>query len=263
MVGQLPKSMNKKILIYTIAMIGLITCQFGPVSAQIPVVQERTDNSATSSLSSTLNYPMIPTEEKKLAKLLSRDCQTLGDDNRSQETCSKTYSNGTVLKTVRNYETESTTDKQQMIMTELDSHGNKLDSKTVRQKSEYAADANRKIKLKEYFDIVKRPAKGKITRELVIHEFSPKTGLPVKSTWTKYVQIRNKAFASLQYHVSLSYDIEGNPLSGYAEKWAKGERVQTLFDWEKGPNETASSNHNLWQQWHDRIQRASYGEFVN
>ncbi|MFA6600531.1 MAG: hypothetical protein WC352_05975 [Candidatus Omnitrophota bacterium] len=242
--------MNKSIWLYAALAACLITCPLRHADAQIQPVQGDETSAAKSSTHFPLSYPAVQAE-KNLAQILSSQCETAGDDARGRETCSRVYSNGRVLKAIRHHETEGNIEKHQLILTELDLQGHAMGSKTIRQKIEYAEDSQRKIKTKEYFDIVKRPLEGKITRELIVHEYAAETGLAVHTTWTKYRQIDDQAFASLQYHVALSYDREGNPLEGTVEKWAEGKLTETL-----------SPTRALWPEWQEKIRQASRMELA-
>jgi hypothetical protein len=171
--------------------------------------------------------------------------------------CLKTFSNGNKVQMTADQEHHGEDFKRQVVIAEFNASGQILGRQTVRQKTAYKdLDGKKKVRA-EFFDIVNRPKDGKITREVIIYEYNLTTGMAQTISWTSYEQIGDSGFAMITRHVALTYDRDGRPLMGRAEKWKNEVPVEKLFSWNRMLDGTNRLDINSWETWKTQILNAS------
>lgn len=137
--------------------------------------------------------------------------------------------------------------------------GRIMDQRIVRHKIAYTSD-DQTVKTRESFDIVNYPLERPITREVLIFEFAKDGETIMEISYAKYDQIKDLAFASLTYSVSLSYDEQGTPRFGKAEHWKEGVKSEDMFRWDRQIEGLEHFDGDSWKQWENMIKKASIQE---
>jgi hypothetical protein len=191
-----------------------------------------------------------------LVRKISDTCSDPGESDGIFR-CAKKFSDGSTIQISTDQEHHGEEFKRQSVIAEFNARGEIMGRQSVRQKTAYQyLNDERKIRA-EFFDIVNRPKNGKITREVIIYEYDLATGKAGKLSWTSYEQIGESDFAMITRHVALSYDSEGRPLMGRAEKWKDQVPVEQLFHWDRITDGIRSLDFNSWENWQNQIFNAS------
>lgn len=167
-----------------------------------------------------------------------RQCSTAGDASQGSESCLIRHENGSFAEVESQWETFGNDSKKQTITKSYDADGNQTHEETIRVKSEHKllADGSRVIE-KESIDIVKQPAQGLISRDLIVKNHEK--GKVVKTTWAHYIENPKIGAlkAALQHHAVLYYD-NGKVKAGFANQYKNGRVAEALLNYNpaKNPN---------------------------
>lgn len=194
--------------------------------------------------------------EDGLVSLVSDTCSDPGDKEGSFR-CLKTFSNGNKVQITTDQEYHGEDFKRQTVIAEFNSNNLIQGRQTVRQKISYKFVNNERKMRAEFFDVVSRPKNGKITREVIIYQYNTATGDLQNVSWTSYEQIGDSAFAMITRHVALTYDEDGKPLMGRAEKWRNEVPVEKLFSWNRVLDGNRTLDMNSWDTWKNQIFKIS------
>lgn len=216
--------------------VGSVLVTSGPLD--LAFKSERTENTETS--------PVLTHDQ--FTGLAEKNCRAFGHQARGGETCKYQYSDGMYTATRDTYEQIGQEMKRQMVIEEFSSAGIQNYKKSIRQKIKFKRAGDLEVKKTEFFDIVTRPAEGKITREFIIHEYNPETHALLKTTYTKYLQIDNSQEAELIRHAVLKYNAAGVPEKGLADIWENQKFKTRIFEWSLPRDGMGKLNLNDWQK---------------
>ncbi len=185
---------------------------------------------------SPLSAPTLESTEKATELLLSVDkkgeqCSSSGSAAQGSETCLNKQGDGGFIESTSNWEDFGDEKKIQTIRESYNPEGGLIEAQTTRVKIESVTLSNGKSqKEKEFFDIVRQPVKGAITRELIVKEFDKK-GLLSKITWAHYREIGSRK-AGLAHHAVLYYQ-NGKLDAGFANEYKNGKVSDVLLNFDK------------------------------
>jgi len=167
-----------------------------------------------------------------------KQCSNAGDVSQGSESCLIRNENGSFSEVESQWEAFGNESKKQTITKNYDANGNQTGEETIRVKSEYQVLSNgSRVIEKESIDIVKQPAQGLISRDLLVKNHEK--GKVVKTTWAHYIENPSVGAlkAALVHHAVLYYD-NGKVKAGFANQYKNGRVVDALLNYNpaKNPN---------------------------
>ncbi len=203
-------------------------------------------------------YPSIAQIETSgaLVQKTNDTCSDPGEKD-GHFSCIKQFSNGVAVTMTTDQEHFGEDFKRQVVIAEFNNRKELTARQTVRQKTVFKTVKGERRVSKEFFDVVNRPQGKKITREIVIYEYDLSTGMARNISWTSYEQIGDSAFAMITRHVALTFDEDGKPLMGRAEKWKNEVPVENLFHWDRMVDGSRALDMTSWETWKTQIFNAS------
>ena len=183
-----------------------------------------------------------------------RECSTTGDSSQSTETCITRNTDNSFSESTTNIETFGDEKKEQTVIRYFTPNGESEGEDTIRIKTNYVekVDGSKQEKRK-FYDIIKQPATGLITRDIIVTE-NDKKGQLSKATWASYTESGPRK-ARLDHHAVLYYE-GGKITSGFANKYNKsGKVVDTLLNYDpKNTNLRMEKTGILkWAGWIDQL----------
>lgn len=202
--------------------------------------------------------------EKKddVAMLVSEQCSPNGASGEGSNSCERVYSNGHRATILTQSVNEGDELKHQTVIEEFDVDNTLLYRKIIRHREDYNYLGGQKTKEKDLFDVTYQPAGKKITRELMVYEYSLNTGKTKSLSWAQYEQIGNESKAGLVYHALLRFGDDGDPDRGVANRWDHGVKVETYMDWNRRIQGLAAFDQEIWKEWEGWIRNVSMQAFL-
>lgn len=221
----------------------------------------------TSQTRENASAPSIPVlsdrqDKAEVALLVSEKCSQENSGGEGFGSCSRVYSNGHYAKVLTERAKDGDESKQQTVIEEYDPMDQLVFKKTIRHRIDYTYRDDKKVKEREFYDIVSQPAGKKTTRELMIHQYFLDTGKLKSMFWTQYNQIGQEARAGLVYHAVVHYAEDGSPERGIAEKWAHGKKIATYMNWSRWAHGYADMDLETWDQWESWIRSAALQAYL-
>lgn len=194
-----------------------------------------------------------PKRQKKkiqVKELISNDCTEENGRGGKITRCLESYSDGSAKERIDQNFGSTTKQKRQLIITQYDSNGQRIDRKSIRHMKTFTTDGEL---VAEHVDIVTRPYTGKILREFMIHNIDEKTRNTTKLIWTKYKQIEDQMIAEISHHAVLNFDRTGKAKNGRAEIWDGEKVIDTRLNVDTIKFPAIRVERTSWGQWESRI----------
>jgi len=185
-----------------------------------------------------------------------KQCTAAGDTGQGSQSCLKRNEDGSFAEIESHWEQFGNESKKQVITKNYGSNGDQMSEETIRIKSSHTSLADgKKILEKESIDIVKQPAQGKVTRDLIVKNYEK--GQLTKVTWAHYIENPNIGAlkAGLAHHAVLYYE-KGQVKAGFANQYNNGRVVDTLLNYNpaKNPNlRLELTGITKWSNWIDQL----------
>ncbi len=167
-----------------------------------------------------------------------KQCSTAGDASQGSQSCLERNEDGSFAEIEIAWESFGDESKKQTVIKSYTAKGDQVSEETLRVKTSYKTltDGSRIVE-KESLDIVKQPAQGLTTRDLIVRNYEK--GQVSKTTWAHYVEnpsIGNLK-AALAHHAVLYYE-NGRVKAGFANQYKNGRVVDALLNYNpaKNPN---------------------------
>ncbi|GEM_PF-1697619 len=207
---------------------------------------------------------LTPTPEAfdDVSMLVSEQCSPNKDPLAAETSCRRIYSNGHYATVLTQRSDEGDEFKRQTVIEEYDQEDHLIFKKTIRQRIDFNYFNEKKVKEKEFFDIIYQPAGKKTTRELMIYQFYLDTGKARSLSWTQYKQIGNEPKAGLSFYATLNYGEDGSPERGIAEKWNAGQKTASFINWSRISGGYASLDENTWNEWESWIRNVGMQAYL-
>ncbi|HRK61877.1 MAG TPA: hypothetical protein PLY88_04935 [Candidatus Omnitrophota bacterium] len=188
-----------------------------------------------------------------------KQCSSTGDAGQGSQGCLQRNADGSFSEIEAQWENFGDEIKKQIIVKNYDAKGDQISEETIRIKAsgKILNDGTRVLE-KESIDIVKQPAQGKVTRDLIVKNYEK--GQSTKVTWAHYVENPNIGAlkAGLAHHAVLYYE-NGKVKAGFANQYKNGRVVDTLLNYNpaKNPNlRLELTGITKWANWIDQLVQA-------
>ena len=185
-----------------------------------------------------------------------KQCSSTGNAGQGSQGCLQRNEDGSFSEIEAQWENFGDEIKKQIIVKNYDAKGDPISEETIRIKAseKMLADGTRALE-KESIDIVKQPAQGKVTRDLIVKNYEK--GQSTKVTWAHYIENPNIGAlkAGLAHHAVLYYE-NGKVKAGFANQYKNGRVVDTLLNYNpaKNPNlRLELTGITKWENWIDQL----------
>lgn len=183
-----------------------------------------------------------------------KECTSSGNSEIGSQSCLERKEDGQFAESKLEWENFGNESKRQIVTENYFSDGSVSGKETIRLKTLFrTTEGGNILKQKDFFDIVKQPAQGLITRELIIKEYG-KDGEVSKITWAHYREIGDKK-AGLAHHAVLYYQ-NGQLSSGFANQYKNGKVSDILLNYDpvRNPNlRLEQTGATKWANWIDQL----------
>ena len=173
-------------------------------------------------------------------------------------TCEWKYSNGFNSTEEKKTVTRGDVTEIRTLLTEKDP----AESLTARREILQTIKRKNGRKTSESYDITYRFSRGSAgmeetlpqMREVLRYFYTPGDDGKDKlrdMSWTKYNASANgsDAVSNIDYHAVLSYDENGQPRKGFADRWENGRKSKNLFFWQPELGAIGAGSRDQWNMW--------------